>query len=234
LAQLYMRKRSPYFQARLRVGEEKRRVSTGCVDRAEAQRAADELEIAANLKYYSEIHAADAGAPGTYRVIESLNAARNWLRDPNSNPARGLSQGPPRAARKRKRPFPLSEFRRGLRAVRRAGQHRLLILLVMTGLHPEELLRLRWDQINLEERTARINARSGPGSASGASRLCSLSDPALKALLSVPEGDRRGHVIVNPITGGTIPSVEQMWTSLERETGLSRKQISDLCSASEV
>lgn len=113
----------------------------------------------------------------------------------------------------------------------RPDERPMVAFWLSTGLRPGELIALRWQKINIEQRTAHIDtnmvakAEKLPKTASGI-RFVDLDDRALAALDEQGRvvGGTAGHVWINPRTGAPWETDAQirktMWAPLVERAGV--------------
>jgi integrase len=83
-----------------------------------------------------------------------------------------------------------------------------VVLGLFCGIRPEELQRMSWDEVDLEERTAIVMGRS---SKTRQRRVVDISENAVKWLKLAPEDKRAGKI--------APPNFRRKWIRLRRSTG---------------
>jgi integrase len=107
----------------------------------------------------------------------------------------------------------------------------IVSLLLLTGARRGELLKAKWEDINLEQRLWRI-----PLSKSGKARFVPLSDGALQVLAALQAEQATwadslragGWVVPNPDTGKPFGTIHSSWDRARKLAGLPEVRIHDL------
>ncbi|BCJ91836.1 hypothetical protein IZ6_25710 [Terrihabitans soli] len=287
MAELYKRSRSPYFQARLRIGDKIERVSTGQRTRGEAQTWADNEEakrnflivnaedltlIEASEKFFAErtdlkpttvalykgnlvnilrilgdfpMKTLDEDRLGHYvqsrkdmrttrgpairkdlAFLSTLYThARHWPGGPKTNPLKEFSRKGIPDSKKDKTWLRPQEFERLLSVCRHEYQRLFVTLAVHTGLRKSELFKLRWDQIDMDERLITIGNIDVNETKSGKSRMVPLSDVAFDTLRRTPRAQREGWVFLNRATGKPYTTLKKFWLRARRDAKLTGVKI---------
>jgi integrase len=173
------------------------------------------------------------------RAIALLRHMMNWaeqlgFRPPHTNPC---PKGTMFAEKKRNRFLAEDELLRLAKALdaeetqwRRTLPHfawKLSIvfairLLVLTGARLSEILTLKWEDIDLKQRTIWLK-----DSKTGAKPIY-LSDQAVEVLQSIPRSNSNAHVIVGQRTGSCLVNLEKPWRRIRKAAGLPDVRIHDL------
>ena len=95
-------------------------------------------------------------------------------------------------------------------------------LLMLTGCRRNEILRLRWDEVDLERDELRLrDSKTGP-------RTVPLSPAAARVLANRPRERGDAWVIPGGIQGEPLKSIDAPWTKLRKATGLEDVRLHDL------
>lgn len=291
MAELYRRKGSPYYQARLRIGGKVERISTGCRTRREAQETADIQEKERNalivdlkdmrlteaaerffqvksqgtkplkprtieaykgnlinilrvlgdfpllkldkgrLEHYVETRRMETGDVAIRRDLAFLSSlyttAKLWPNGPQANPVKDLHKRSLQEANERTTWLTQKEYDRLLAACREPYQRIFVTLAVHTGMRKEELLKLRWEEIDLEAGVITLGNRDRGRTKNGSYRIIPMTDSVLSVLehtlLPRPE-----FVFTNPETGKSVVSIKTFWRLATKRAKLSNVRIHDL------
>ena len=95
-------------------------------------------------------------------------------------------------------------------------------LLMLTGCRRNEILRLRWDEVDLEREELRLrDSKTGP-------RTVPLSPPAARVLANRPRERGEAWVIPGGTKGEPLQSIDGPWRKLRKATGLEDVRVHDL------
>ena len=121
-----------------------------------------------------------------------------------SDPLSRIKSLPPKS--EKRKPLKREDMEKILTAC--SGQiHNVFKFAFWTGLRTSEYIALKWDSVNLEDRTVFVHeVRTSSGDkrstkTSSGTRLITLNDLALEALVNQKEYSNSGHVFINPRTG---------------------------------
>ncbi|MYF69594.1 MAG: site-specific integrase [Proteobacteria bacterium] len=181
------------------------------------------------LALQHELHDRPAVANSTVQVLSQLcRKARQWgLAPEGGDPCRAVRKY---KLRRRDRHLTRDEYRRLGQALRdgeadgdiSAPAAAALRLLVLTGCRRDEILTLRWDDVDLHARELRLrDSKSGP---------CMVAlTPAVEAVL---DGIRRirGNpwVIVGEVSGSRLKTLKTTWRRVKLRAGLKDVRLHDL------
>lgn len=164
------------------------------------------------------------------RVIAALSAIMTYaerykLRPPASNPCRGLERF---KERKRKRPLTQSERSRlwahldDLETSENPFIVAALRLLLLTGMRKNEVLRMRWADVDLKECLINLNdAKTG-------ARTVVLSRMAVAVLSALPRQADNPYVICGHRDGKHLVNLHKTWNAIRHRLGFSDVRIHDL------
>ena len=96
-------------------------------------------------------------------------------------------------------------------------------LYLLLGLRKQELLRLRWDQIDLTRRELRL-----PDTKSGKPHVLPISEGALKVLRETPKMIGNPHVFPGCVPGHHIVNIEKSWKTIRELAKLEDIRLHDL------
>jgi integrase len=179
------------------------------------------------------LHAKMVGRPGAANHVMGLlgkmfNLAEKWgLRPDGTNPCRHIEKYP---GRKMERYLSTEEFGRLARILNQAemdgsifiGAIRAIRLLIFTGCRLGEILSLKWDYIDFENK--RINL---PDSKTGRKTIY-LSGPAIEVLNSVPRVPDNPHVLVGRFDRGHMTRMGHQWEQIRKRADLNDVRMHDL------
>lgn len=95
-------------------------------------------------------------------------------------------------------------------------------LLVFTGMRPREVLTLKWEHVDVENRVINLkDAKTGD-------RQVTLGTAALKVLASIPVIEGNPFVIVGNREGQHVASLQHTWETVRKEAGLTDVRLYDL------
>lgn len=96
-------------------------------------------------------------------------------------------------------------------------------LLLLTGARKQELLRAKWEHIDLERRSSHI-----PVTKTGKPRHVPLSEAAMAIISSLPRMDGSPWLLPNPLTLLPYRDIKRAWDTARRAAGLPNLRIHDL------
>ena len=94
-------------------------------------------------------------------------------------------------------------------------------LLLLTGCRKSEVIKLRWEHVNLEARESRLQE-----SKTGLLRV-PLSPSALDALARIPRKEGNPHVIPGTQTGKALTGLQRHWVKVRERAGLEDMRLHD-------
>jgi integrase len=161
-------------------------------------------------------------------LSKMFNLAELWgWRGENSNPVRHIEKY--KEAR-RERYLSADEFARlgdVLAAAAEQGtESRFALaairLMIFTGARSGEILALRWDYVDLEQRVLKL-----PDSKTGR-KLIWLNPPAVEVLTTLPRIKDNPYVIVGEREGAHLVNIQKIWRRIRRRASISDARIHDL------
>lgn len=180
----------------------------------------------------ARLHSAMSGTPiAANRCLallsHMLTMAERWdLRPVGSNPARGVQH-----FRERHRTRFLSDAELGrlglvLAEAEAAGEHPSAIaalrLLLLTGARRNEILMLKWQEVDLDRRCLRLpESKTGP-------KTIPLGAAALELLSNLPRIEGNPYVLPGERPGRPYNSLQQAWARLRQRAGLVDVHLHDL------
>jgi integrase len=99
----------------------------------------------------------------------------------------------------------------------------IISMLLLTGARKSEVLKARWEDVDLERKRWRI-----PHTKSGKPRTVPLSDNAVEVLRNVPKVEGSAYVFPNPDTGKPFNSIYRSWNTARKRAGLEEVVIHSL------
>jgi len=166
------------------------------------------------------------------RVVElfraMFNKARKWETVPKGtrNPISGFDKDEKFAERSRERwvrPSEMPDLADAIAEEPNPYIRAAIWLLLLTGLRKTEVLRTRWEEIDLARGELRV-----PETKSGRSHVVPLSDPALEVLRSVPRQSGNPYVICGAHRGEHLKGFAKAWRRIRRRADLEDVTVHDL------
>lgn len=152
------------------------------------------------------------------------HAKRNgYLPEGQPNPAKGIKKFP---EQKRDRWLQGDEISRLLAAIETHENvyiRSALALYLFTGLRKNELLRARWNDLNLDRGELRI-----PETKNNRVHIVPLSKPALEILRSIPRQEGNEFIFCGRKAGTHLINIDKSWGVIRKKTGLNDVRIHDL------
>lgn len=166
------------------------------------------------------------------RVVALLSKFFNWcelkaFRPKQSNPAKGIALNKEKSKERFLSPRELARVGVALaRAERNETETPFAIaairLLMFTGCRRDEILNLRWDQVDF------ANAMMVLPETKTGSRVVYLSAPALEVLSSLPRQKKNPYVIVGQSEGKRLVNLRKVWLRICKVARLKGVRIHDL------
>ncbi len=105
-----------------------------------------------------------------------------------------------------------------------------LRLLILTGARLEEILSLRWDEVDLEGRALRLSDAKSikVASQTGIKKVIPLNPPAMELLSTLPRIKNNPFVIIGRIEGHAMVNINKPWRRIRADAGLPTLRIHDL------
>ena len=161
-------------------------------------------------------------------LSKMFSLAEHWdLLPPGSNPCRAVRRY---KVRQHERYLSLREYRRAGRALRESEARgaawppavAAIRLLMLTGCRRDEILTLRWRDVDRTARELRLReGKTGP-------RMVPLTPPAETVLARVPRASRNPWVIVGQRPGTRLTHLRYYWRRIRERAGLKDVRIHDL------
>ncbi len=158
-------------------------------------------------------------------MSKMLGLAERWgLRPPGSNPCRGVDRFPEKS---RERFLSAAELARlGAVLAEEEGEEPFVVLavrlLLLTGARRDEVLTLRWADVDLDRASLRL-ADSKTGA-----KVIPLGPAALALLASAPRMEGNPYVIPGRRTGGRLVGIQRPWVSIRERAKLADLRLHDL------
>lgn len=158
-------------------------------------------------------------------LSKMLGLAERWgYRPPSSNPCRGVDHFPERP---RERFLSASELARlgAVLSEEEKDQPFVVLairLLVLSGARRDEVLNLRWSEVNFERACLAL-----PDSKTGA-KLIALGPAALELLSNAPRMEGNPHVIPGHRTAARLVGLQKPWVQIRTRAGLGSLRLHDL------
>ena len=140
------------------------------------------------------------------------------------NPVKGIPR--PKFDNKRQRYLSATEAERLQRAVAASLNTQLKYivgLLLLTGARKMELLKARWEHIDVDRKAWHI-----PDSKTGKGRHVPLSQPAIDLIGQIPKFEKCPWLLPNPETKEPFVDIKRAWDSARKAAGLPGVRIHDL------
>jgi integrase len=173
---------------------------------------------------------AEGLAPSTVEKLRvtlhrSFELAARWnIPGGQVNPVRGIPR--PKFNNGRERYLTATEAERLHKAVAASYNPQLKYivgLLLLTGARKMELLRAKWEHVDLERRSWHI-----PDSKTGKARYVPLSQPAIDLIGQLPKFGNCPWLLPNPDTKEPFVDIKRAWDTARKEAGLQGLRIHDL------
>ena len=182
------------------------------------------------LKDVASLHSAMRDKPiQANRMLALLSKmftlAERWgLRPPHSNPCRGIDRYP---EKRRERFLSGAELARLGEVLDEEERHDPFVvlairLLLLTGARRDEVLTLRWSQVDFERAALCL-----PDSKTGA-KVIPLGPAALELLVRAPRIEGSLYVIPGRRGGGRLVGVHRPWVRIREKAGLGDVRLHDL------
>ena len=177
----------------------------------------------------NRLHATPAAANHAVNLLSAmLSMAETWGLIPDgSNPCHRVARY---KVRRRERFLTQAEFSRLGRVLSEAEARgevpsyaaAALRLLMFTGCRRNEILRLRWDEVDLERRELRLrDSKTGP-------RTVPLSPPAARVLGNRPRVDGTPWVFPGGVPGRHVTTIDGAWRKVRARAELEDVRLHDL------
>lgn len=161
-------------------------------------------------------------------LSKMFKLAEIWeLRPKSTNPVEGVSRYRENPAERFLSPAEFKRLGQTLDQFERDGidapyPTAAIKLLLLTGARLSEILTLRWDQVQIENRRARLSdSKTGP-------KTIHLSEPALAILAKLPRLSDNPHVIVGGKPGKHLVDLQRPWQRIRNKANLADVRIHDL------
>ncbi len=156
-----------------------------------------------------------------------FNVAEDWgLRPENSNPCRRVKKYKEKARERFLSPEELKRLGKALTRAEIAGESAYVIaairLLLFTGARLNEILSLRWEQVDLKSSLLRL-----PDSKTGAKTIA-LPAPAVQILADLQRQENNPHVICGAKEGAALVNLQKPWRRIRAAAKLEDVRLHDL------
>lgn len=187
----------------------------------------DRIDRSDALKVHGDLRATPYQANRVIAVLSAIMtfAERLGIRPQYSNPCRGIERY---KERKRKRPLSTSELVMlwSHLSEREVSTNPFIVgalrLLILTGMRREEVLTLRWSQVDHEAGLIRLrDAKTGP-------RDVILSRAAICVLGKLPRLDDNPYIFPGAKAGQRLVNISDTWQDIRRTLGFPEVRIHDL------
>lgn len=157
-----------------------------------------------------------------FKTICSFAEKRGFL-EPGKSPCLGVSSF--KIHTQRERYLSQEEAQRLMERLEQSDRPEALALrlLLLTGARKSEILKARWENVNLEQRLLTV-----PLSKSGTPRHIVLSDAAIAVIKSIPKRDGVPWLFPGHAEGKPLSDLYLFWNKLRNELGLKDMRIHDL------
>ncbi len=158
-------------------------------------------------------------------LSKMFGLAERWgLRPPGSNPCRGIDRFP---EKRRERFLSGGEIARLGAVLEEEEPHETFVvlairLLLLTGARRDEVLTLRWADVDFERSALRL-----PDSKTGA-KVIPLGPAALALLAMAPRLEGNPYVIPGRRVGGRLVGLQRPWARIRERAGLGDVRLHDL------
>lgn len=156
-----------------------------------------------------------------------FNLAEKWgYRPDGTNPTRHIEKYPERKLERFLSDAEMARLGAVLRDAELVGEHLSVVaalrLLIFTGCRRDEILTLRWEEVDFERGCLVL-----PDSKSGA-KLVPLGSPALELLAGLPRAENNPYVLPGAKRGKHYVGLEKAWRRLREVAGLDDVRLHDL------
>ena len=160
-------------------------------------------------------------------VSKMLNLAEKWgLRPDGSNPCRHVEKYPERKIERFLSAEEVGRLGEVLAEAQRSGEHPSVVgairLLIFTGCRRDEILKLRWEHVDIERQCIRLpDTKTGP-------KVIYLSPPALEVIAGIEHREGNPYVLPGEVPGRHYIALEKAWRWLRARAGLEDVRLHDL------
>lgn len=98
-----------------------------------------------------------------------------------------------------------------------------LWLYLLTGLRKSELLKARWEDVDLGRRELRL-----PTTKAGRTHYIPLSEPAVALLREIPRDDGNPHLFPGAVPGAALVNIDKPWRRVRTAAGIQDARLHDL------
>jgi len=158
-------------------------------------------------------------------LSKMFSLAERWgLRPANSNPCRGIERFPEKRRERFLSGAEIARLGAVLDEVERQDPFVVLAirLLLLTGARRDEVLTLRWSDVDFERSALRL-----PDSKTGA-KVIPLGPAALELLVTAPRLESNPYVIPGRREGGRLVGAHRPWVRIREKAGLGDVRLHDL------
>ncbi|MBF0419613.1 MAG: tyrosine-type recombinase/integrase [Magnetococcales bacterium] len=174
------------------------------------------------------------------KTVAVLSAMFNWLeqvglRPDRSNPCIHIQDYPEAKRECLLSEFDIARLGQAITDAEKDGRASLHVaaairLLILTGCRLNEILSLRWDEVDLDGRALRLADAKNIKVTSkvGIKKVVPLNPPAMEILARLPHVEGNPHVIVGKVEGHAMVNINKAWRSIKAKAELPNLRIHDL------
>ena len=169
---------------------------------------------------------------GANKMLAVLSVFFNWcegedIRPNNSNPCKGIKKFKEKSHKRFLSPTEQVRLAEALSASEQSQYHNpyavaAIRLLAFTGARKGEILSLRWEWVDFENKTLNL-----PDSKTGEKSVY-LNAPALEVLSQLPRMEGNPFVIIGDKPGKHLVNIQKPWSRIRNEAGLPELRLHDL------
>ncbi|MER8983903.1 site-specific integrase [Mesorhizobium sp. M0843] len=154
-----------------------------------------------------------------------MTHARRWDCGVDRNPLKGLDKKDIADADRREVYLHFHHYEKLLAACTEAHQRMFITLAVWTGMRHQELMKLNWDEIDLEHGLIQLD---GERTKNSSSRRIPLRQEVRDTLSNTPEAHRVGYLFKGRKEGKAQFDFKASWNGIRKRAGMPKLHIHDL------